>query len=97
MARAVLTHNEALASFGIPAQLILVGLFVLSNSLLHSGELDRLCELLASPRIHNLSQLTVIFGFVVAPISCFIPNTPIVEILLPVVGGWCQHLVISSA
>ncbi len=52
----------------------LVGLFVLSNGLLHSGALGRLRELLASPRIRNPSQLMVVFGFVVAPISGFIPT-----------------------
>jgi di/tricarboxylate transporter len=70
---------------------------VLSNGLLHSGALDRLRELLASPRIRNPSQLMLVFGFVVAPISGFIPNTPIVAILLPVVHGWCQRRGISPS
>ena len=97
MATGVLTPNEALAGFGSPALITLVGLFVLSNGLLHSGALDRLRELLASPRIRNPSQLMVVFGFVVAPISGFIPNTPIVAILLPVVQGWCQRRGISPS
>ena len=91
MATGVLTLNEALAGFGSPALITPVGLFVLSNGLLHSGALDRLRELLASPRIRNPSQLMLVFGFVVSPISGFIPNTPIVAILLPVVHGWCQR------
>ena len=97
MATGVLTPNEALAGFGSPALITLVGLFVLSNGLLHSGALDRLRELLASPRIRNPSQLMLVFGFVVAPISGFIPNTPIVAILLPVVQGWCQRRGISPS
>ena len=97
MATGVLTPKEALAGFGSPALITLVGLFVLSNGLLHSGALDRLRELLASPRIRNPSQLMVVFGFVVAPISGFIPNTPIVAILLPVVQGWCQRRGISPS
>jgi Na+/H+ antiporter NhaD/arsenite permease-like protein len=87
MATRVLTPTEALAGFGIPALITLVGLFVLSNGLLQSGALDRLRELLASPRICNPSQLMLVFGFVVATISGFIPNTLIVAILLPVVQG----------
>ena len=56
MATGVLTPNEALAGFGSSALITLVGLFLLSNGLLHSGALDRLRELLASPRIRNPSQ-----------------------------------------
>ena len=97
MATGVLTPTEALAGFGSPALITLVGLFVLSNGLLHSGALDRLRELLASPRIRNPSQLMLVLGFVVAPISGFIPNTPIVAILLPVVQGWCQRRGISPS
>ena len=44
----MLTANEVLAGIGSPALITLVGLFVLSNGLLHSGALDRLRELLAT-------------------------------------------------
>jgi len=63
MATGVLTPNEALAGFGSPALITLVGLFVLSSGLLHSGALDRLRELLASPRIRNPSQWPVVQGW----------------------------------
>ena len=88
MAKGVLTPNEALAGFGSPALITLVGLFVLSNGLLHSGALDGLRELLLSPLIRNPRQLMLVFGFVVSPISSCTRNTRIVAILLPVVQGW---------
>lgn len=97
IATGVLTPSEALAGFGSPALITLLGLFVLANGLLHSGALDRLRELLASPRIRTPTQLMAVLGFVVAPISGLIPNTPIVAILMPVLQGWCQRRGVSPS
>ena len=97
IATGVLTPAEALAGFGSPALITLLGLFVLANGLLHSGALDRLRELLASPRIRTPTQLMAVLGLVVAPISGLIPNTPIVAILMPVLQGWCQRRGVSPS
>ena len=97
IATGVLTPSEALAGFGSPALITLLGLFVLANGLLHSGALDRLRELLASPRIRTPTQLMAVLGFVVAPISGLIPNTPIVAILMPVLQGWCHRRGVSPS
>jgi di/tricarboxylate transporter len=97
IATGVLTPAAALAGFGSPALITLLGLFVLANGLLHSGALDRLRELLASPRIHTPTQLMAVLGFVVAPISGLMPNTPIVAILMPVLQGWCQRRGVSPS
>jgi len=51
IATGVFEHSKALAGFGSPALITLLGMFVLSQCLLHSGALDRLRELLSSPRI----------------------------------------------
>lgn len=51
IATGVLKAGDALAGFGSPALITLLGMFVLSEGLLHSGALDRLRELLGSPRI----------------------------------------------
>ena len=91
IATGVLEPSQALAGFGSPALITLLGMFVLSQGLLHSGALDRLRELLSSPRIRSQQQLVALLGVVVAPLSAVIPNTPIVAILLPVIEGWCRR------
>ena len=97
IATGVLEPGQALAGFGSPALITLLGMFVLSQGLLHSGALDRLRELLSSPRIRNQQQLVALLGGVVAPLSAVIPNTPIVAILLPVIEGWCRRRGISPS
>lgn len=97
IATGVLEPSQALAGFGSPALITLLGMFVLSQGLLHSGALDRLRELLSSPRIRSQQQLMALLGGVVAPLSAVIPNTPIVAILLPVIEGWCRRRGISPS
>ncbi len=93
----MLSPDDALPGFGSPALLTLIGLFVIAQGLLRSGALDRLRELLASPRIRSPRQLVALLTLVVAPLSGVIPNTPIVAILLPVIQGWCQRRSISPS
>ncbi|MGL6135643.1 MAG: SLC13 family permease [Prochlorococcaceae cyanobacterium] len=97
IATGVLEPSQALAGFGSPALITLLGMFVLSQGLLHSGALDRLRELLSSPRIRGQPQLVALLGAVVAPLSAVIPNTPIVAILLPVIEGWCRRRGVSPS
>ena len=97
IATRVLSPADALAGFGSPALITLMGLFVLAQALLRSGALDRLRELLASPRIRTPPQLIALLALVVAPLSGLIPNTPIVAILLPVIQSWCQRRGISPS
>jgi di/tricarboxylate transporter len=97
IAGGVLQPAQALAGFGSPALITLMGMFVLAEGLLHSGALDRLRELLASPRIRTPQQLTALLVGVVAPLSGVIPNTPIVAILLPVLQSWCRRRGISPS
>ncbi len=89
MASGVLTPQQALAGFGSPALITLMGLFAVSAALFKSGALDRLRELIASERIRSPRRLIALLGFVVAPISGVVPNTPVVASLLPVIEAWC--------
>tara|TARA_Y100001968_G_scaffold273230_1_gene265872 strand:- start:505 stop:2322 length:1818 start_codon:yes stop_codon:yes gene_type:complete len=89
MATGVLSPEKALAGFGSPALITLMGLFAVSAALFKSGALDRLRELIASESIRTPRRLIALLGFVVAPISGIVPNTPIVASLLPVIETWC--------
>ncbi len=89
MATGVLTPQKALSGFGSPALITLMGLFAVSAALFKSGALDRLRELIAFESIRTPRRLIAFLGFVVAPISGIIPNTPVVASLLPVIEAWC--------
>lgn len=87
----VLTPLEALAGFGSPALITLLGLFAVSAALFRSGALDRLREQIASDRIRSPRRLIALLGLVVAPVSGVVPNTPVVATLLPVLEAWCRR------
>jgi di/tricarboxylate transporter len=93
----VLTPEEAVQGFGSPALITLMGLFVVSAGLFRSGGLDRLRALIGSDAIRSPKRMIALLVGVVAPISGFIPNTPIVATLLPVLEGWCHRRGISPS
>ena len=97
MATGVLPPQKALAGFGSPALITLMGLFAVSAALFKSGALDRLRELIASENIRTPRRLIALLGFVVAPISGIVPNTPIVASLLPVIETWCVKRKLSPS
>lgn len=93
----VLKPDEAVQGFGSPALITLMGLFAISAGLFRSGGVDRLRALIASDAIRSPRRLIMLLVGVVAPISGFIPNTPIVATLLPVLENWCQRRRISPS
>ena len=97
MASGVLPPQKALAGFGSPALITLMGLFAVSAALFRSGALDRLRELIASERIRTPRRLIALLGLVVAPISGVVPNTPVVASLLPVIEAWCIRRNVSPS
>ncbi len=97
MATGVLSPQTALAGFGSPALITLMGLFAVSSALFRSGALDRLRELIASEQIRTSRHLIALLGLVVAPISGVVPNTPVVAALLPVIEAWCRRRNVSPS
>ncbi len=93
----VLTPEKALAGFGSPSLITLMGLFSISSALVKSGSLDRVRELLASESIKTSKRFITLLALVVAPISGIVPNTPLVASLLPLVEGWCIKRNISPS
>lgn len=91
MALGVLKPAEALEGFGSPALLTLIGLFALSAGLFRSGGLDRLRGLIGSDAVRSPRRMILLLAGVVGPVSAFVPNTPIVASLLPVIEGWCHR------
>jgi di/tricarboxylate transporter len=93
----VLKPEEAVQGFGSPALITLMGLFAVSAGLFRSGGLDRLRALIGSEAVRTPQRMIMLLVGVVAPISGFIPNTPIVATLLPVIEGWCHRRGISPS
>ena len=83
MATGVLKPGEALEGFGSPALITVMALFALSAGLFRSGGLDRLRGLIGSDAVRSPKRMIVLLSAVVAPVSAFVPNTPIVASLLP--------------
>ncbi len=93
----VLKPDEAVQGFGSPALITLMGLFAVSAGLFRSGGLDRLRALIGSEAVRSPKRMIALMVGVVAPISGFIPNTPIVATLLPVIEGWCHRRGVSPS
>ena len=87
----VLKPSEAVEGFGSTTLITLMGLFALSAGLFRSGALDRLRGLMGSDAVRSPKRMIGLMAAVVGPVSAFVPNTPIVAALLPVVEGWCQR------
>ena len=97
IATGVLSPQKALAGFGSPSLITLMGLFAVSSALFKSGALDRVRELIASNRVRSSKRLIALLAFLIAPISGVVPNTPVVASLLPLVEGWCQKRGVSPS
>ena len=97
MAFGVLKPSEAMEGFGSPALITLMGLFALSAGLFRSGGLDRLRALIGSDAVRSPKRMITLMVAAVGPVSAFVPNTPIVASLLPVIESWCQRRRISPS
>ena len=93
----VLSPVEAMEGFGSPALITLMGLFALSAGLFRSGGLDRLRALIGSDAVRSPKRMIALMVAAVGPVSAFVPNTPIVASLLPVIEGWCQRRRVSPS
>ena len=97
VASGVLNPGEAMQGFGSPALITLMGLFAISAGLFRSGGLDRLRGLIGSDAVRSPKRMIALMVGAVGPVSAFVPNTPIVAALLPVIESWCQRRGISPS
>ena len=93
----ILSPEKALAGFGSPSLITLMGLFAVSSALFKSGALDRVRELISSENVNTPRKLISLIAFLIAPISGIVPNTPVVASLLPLIEGWCERRNISPS
>ena len=91
VATGVLQPTEAMAGFGSPALITLMGLFAIAAALFRSGALDRLRALIGSDAVRSPRRMIALMVAAVGPVSAVVPNTPMVASLLPVIESWCQR------
>jgi di/tricarboxylate transporter len=93
----LLPANSAFAVFANPAPFTVGAMFVLSAALVKCGAIDRLSHLVE--RTGGLPYPVVMFGLVVlvAAVSAFINNTPVVVVFLPVVLNLARKMKLAPS
>lgn len=81
----LLPSEKAFSVFSNPAPLTVGAMFVLSAALVKCGAVDRLSALIESSSKLPYSIVIIIMVIIVATISAFINNTPVVVVFLPVI------------
>lgn len=82
----VITAGEGLAGFSNGATLTVAFLFVLSAAILKTGALQLLASRMADRFRRQPKYATLLMMLLVAAVSAFINNTPVVAVFIPIVG-----------
>lgn len=90
-----LKPEQALAGFANTGVLMVGALFVVAAGLRDTGVLDWVgTQLLGRVETESLAMRRIATS---VPVSAFLPNTPVVAMLLPVVVDWCRKRSISPS
>jgi len=97
MLTGILPSEEALTVFSNPAPLTIGAMFILSAALVKCGLIDRVSGMVE--RMVVLPYPLVIFAMilVVAPLSAFVNNTPVVVVFLPVILGLARKMKLAPS
>lgn len=80
----ILTPQEAILGFSNPAVITVMLMFVLSNSLLNTGSLQRIAPYLGKVYKRNFNLGMLVTLLFIGGASAFVNNTPIVAMFIPV-------------
>lgn len=86
VATGVISTSEGLEGFSNGATLTVAFMFVLSAALLKTGALQMLAGRMAERFRTRPKQATLLLMLLVAVVSAFINNTPVVAVFIPIVG-----------
>jgi di/tricarboxylate transporter len=96
MLTGILEPAEALAGFGNPGLVTVGALFVVAAALRETGVVTRLVQpWLGRPRTARAALLRLVPPVTV--LSAFVNNTPVVAVLLPVVGDWSRRIRVPAS
>jgi len=97
MVLGLLAPKEAFTVFGNTAPLTVGAMFILSAALVKCGVIDRLSSLVESSASWPYAMVMVVLVIVVASISAFINNTPVVVVFLPVVLSLARKMQLAPS
>jgi len=97
IATGLLSTKEALSVFANPAPLTVGAMFVLSAALVKCGAVDRLSALVERSARWPYALVVLALFILVAGISAFINNTPVVVVFLPVVLKLARTMQLSPS
>jgi len=80
----LLSEREFLGVFSNSAPVTIAAMFVISAALVRTGALDRLAEAMTGPAQRYPVLAVAVFLLVVAVLSAFMNNTPLVMLMIPV-------------
>jgi di/tricarboxylate transporter len=92
----VIATKDLMAGFANEQILVVLILIMLSDVIQRTAVVDLVFHTIFKPTIAYRSFLTLL-GFIVAPISAFVNNTPLVAILMPYVYDWSKKKGISPS
>jgi di/tricarboxylate transporter len=97
VATGLLSPQNAFSVFSNPAPLTVGAMFVLSAALVKCGAIDRLSVLVESSARWPYAAVILVLVVVVAGISAFINNTPVVVVFLPVVLKLARNMKLAPS
>ena len=80
----ILPEGKALAVFSNPAPIIVACMFVLSAALERTGTIEALGEWFGKLAGSKEMRILVMLMLIVAPLSAFVNNTPVVVVFMPI-------------
>ncbi len=85
MATGVLDVDQALSVFSNPAPIIVACMFILSEALERTGTIEALAGWFEKAAGSREGRVLIVLMLVVAPLSAFVNNTPVVVVFMPIV------------
>ncbi len=92
----ILTPDQALSGFASTATVTVAAMFVLSAGLMRTGALEAVTLQLGRFAKGNATRLLLLLAAVEIPASAFMNNTPVVVMMVPVVGLSVPQIICSS-
>lgn len=92
----IITPAQALGGFANPGVILVGAMFVIAAGMRNTGVLDWVGQKLLGRADNERSALQRLFGPLMTG-SAFMPNTPVVAMMVPVVVDWCRKRNISPS
>ncbi len=97
MLTGLLSSEQALTVFSNPAPITIGAMFVLSAALVKCGLIDRVSTMVQRAGVLPYPVVIIVMLIVVATLSAFVNNTPVVVVFLPVVLGLARNMKLAPS